>query len=100
MAESEEVERLLNDIAALEQIEDDEACARAVTELLKELPEQQARLRELRQARVHRMRERGLTWKQIGDSMGVHFTRARQIAEGQRGEKNRPAKKDRPAESE
>lgn len=93
MTERAEVQRVLDAIAALEQIMDDEECARAATNLLDQWPDQHARLRELRQRRVLSLRDQGKTWKEIGDMLGVHFTRARQIAEGQRGEKNRPSKR-------
>ena len=85
--ETEEVQRILDAIAELERITDDAACARAVTEVLDAWPDQHARLRTLRQARVLALRAQGKTWKEIGDIMGVHFTRARQIATGQRGSK-------------
>jgi hypothetical protein len=88
----EEVQRIMDAIAALEGIDDDGACIRATTDLLDQWPAQHARLRELRQQRVLSLREQGKTWREIGDLMGVHFTRARQIAAGQRGEKNRPKK--------
>lgn len=88
-----EVQRVLDAIAALKNIDDDAACIRATTDVLDEWPKQHAELRELRQERVLKLREQGKTWKEIGDLMGVHFTRARQIAAGQRGDKNRPPKK-------
>ena len=57
---------------------------------LENWPAHHARLRELRQQRVQRMRDSGKTWKEISDILGVHFTRAQQIARGMRGAKNRP----------
>jgi hypothetical protein len=89
----EEVRRLLEAIERLERMQDDEACAKAVTQVLDTWPDHHARLRELRQARVQRMRDSGMTWQQIGDVLGVHSTRAQQIAKGLRGSK-RPPKKD------
>ncbi|GGX99166.1 hypothetical protein [Streptomyces fructofermentans] len=83
----EEVRRLLEAIERLEQMQDDEACAKAVTQVLETWPDHHARLRELRQQRVLRMKESGMTWQQIGDVLGVHFTRAQQIAKGMRGSK-------------
>lgn len=91
--ESEEVQNVLNAIASLEEIADDATCARAVTELLNQWPQQHAELRELRQRRVVALKAEGRTWQEIGDLLGVHFTRARQIAQGQRGDKNRPTKR-------
>ena len=90
----EEVQRVMDAIAALNDITDDAECVRATTDLLDEWPAQHARLRELRQERVLALRETGMTWKEIGDLMGVHFTRARQIAQGQRGDKHRPNKQE------
>jgi DNA-directed RNA polymerase sigma subunit (sigma70/sigma32) len=89
----EEVVRFLDAIKALEQIEDDAACAQAITKVLKDWPENHARLREIRQERVLRMKSSGKTWQEIGDSMGIHLTRAQQIAKGIRG-RNRPTKAD------
>ncbi|NEB92422.1 hypothetical protein [Streptomyces bauhiniae] len=96
MAEqSEEVLRFLNAVQAFEEIEDDAACARAITDVLKDWPQSHARLRELRQERVLRLRGEGKTWQEIGDALGVHFTRAQQIAKGFRGAK-RPKKDEEP----
>jgi DNA-directed RNA polymerase sigma subunit (sigma70/sigma32) len=88
----EEVHRLLEAIEHLEQMQDDKACARAVTQVLDTWPDHHARLRELRQARVQRMKDSGMTWQQIGDELGVHATRAQQIAKGLRGTKRPPKK--------
>lgn len=89
----EEVRRLLEAIERLEQMQDDEACAKAVTRVLDDWPDHASRLRQLRQARVQRLRDAGKTWQEIGDILGVHFTRAQQIAQGKRGSK-RPKKDD------
>jgi len=88
----EEVRRLLEAIERLERMQDDEACAKAVTQVLDTWPDHHARLRELRQARVQRMKDSGMTWQQIGDVLGVHPTRAQQIAKGLRGTKRPPKK--------
>jgi len=94
----EEVVRFLDAIKALEEIEDDAACAQAITKVLKDWPENHARLREIRQERVRRMKGEGKTWQEIGDSMGIHFTRAQQIAKGIRGGKGPKKADDPPAE--
>ena len=83
----EEVQRILDAIAALEEIPDDEARAKAATAVLDQWPAQHARLREMRQRAVLNLRARGRTWQQIGDLLGVHPTRAQQIATGKRGTK-------------
>ncbi|MCP3820093.1 hypothetical protein NLX86_18930 [Streptomyces sp. A3M-1-3] len=82
-----EVQRFLDAVSALEQIEDDAACAKAITDVLKDWPDSHARLREIRQERVLKLREQGKTWQEIGDLLGIHFTRAQQIAKGLRGSK-------------
>lgn len=91
--EPEEVRRLLKAIEAFEAIDDDAACARAVTQAIKQLPDHQSRLRELRQRRVQALKERGMTWAEIGRLLGgVSAARAQQIAAGHRGVKHRPKK--------
>lgn len=95
----EEVSRFLDAIKALEEIEDDAACAKAITDVLKDWPDSHAKLREIRQERILRMRAKEMTWQQIGDELGIHFTRAQQISKGLRGSK-RPAKKAAPADEE
>jgi DNA-directed RNA polymerase sigma subunit (sigma70/sigma32) len=87
----EEVLRFVDAIKALEEIDDDAACAKAITDVLQNWPESHARLREIRQQRVLRMRNQGKTWQEIGDALGIHFTRAQQISKGLRGSK-RPKK--------
>ncbi len=85
----EEVARFLDALSALEAIDDDAECAAAITRVLKDWPESHARLREVRQQRVRNLRDQGKTWQEIGDLLGIHFTRAQQIAKGIRGG-NRP----------
>ncbi|WP_439082120.1 hypothetical protein [Streptomyces sp. WL006] len=101
--EPEEVRRLREAVDAFERMENDEECARAVSEVLEEWPELHARLRTIRRDRVKALKSNGLTWKRIGSLLGhkgVSAARAQQIATDQRGEK-RPlpstAKGDSPA---
>jgi hypothetical protein len=89
----EEVRRLLEAIDALEAIQDDAACASAVTEVLKQWPEHHSRLREIRQQRVQALKSQGKTWAEIGAILGgLHPTRAQQIGAGLRGTKRPPKK--------
>ncbi|MEU9581556.1 hypothetical protein [Streptomyces chilikensis] len=79
-------------LESFEGISDDVACAQAVTQVLERWPDYHARLRELRQERVQRLREQGRTWREIGELLGgVSAARAQQIGAGLRGNK-RPAK--------
>lgn len=82
-----EVQRILDAIAALEGISDDAARAKAATAILDEWPSQHARLREVRQQAVLNLKGSGKTWQEIGEILGVHFTRAQQIGVGRRGDK-------------
>jgi hypothetical protein len=93
----EEVSRFLDAVKALEAIEDDAACAKAITDVLKDWPDSHAKLREIRQQRVLRMRAQKMTWQEIGDALGVHFTRAQQIAKGFRGSKRPKASEEKGA---
>ncbi|MFJ3249137.1 hypothetical protein [Streptomyces sp. NPDC086782] len=90
--EPEEVRRLEEAIAALDAIEDDEACAQAVSLVLDAWPEHGKRLAAIRQERVKRLHDqRRLSWAAIGtllkrrNGKGVSGARAQQIATGQSG---------------
>ena len=93
--EPEEVQRLVEAIEAFEAIEDDEACAVAVSKALAQWPDHHSQLRELRQRRVQSMKAQGKTWPEIGKALGITAARAQQIGAGLRGSK-RPPKKDEP----
>lgn len=88
----EEVTRLVEAIKAFEAIKDDEACALAVSRALKDWPDHQVRLRELRQERVQALKAQGKTWQEIGGLLGVSAARAQQIAAGVSGAQRRRAK--------
>ncbi|CAL9598171.1 hypothetical protein AB0E99_22800 [Streptomyces sp. NPDC030592] len=84
--ELEEVQRLVETIEAFEAIEDDEACAVAVSQALAQWPAHHSRLRELRQRRVQALKEQGKTWAEIGQLLGgVTPARAQQIGAGLSG---------------
>jgi len=89
----EEVRRLVEAIEAFEAIEDDEACAKAVSEALAAWPDHHSKLRELRQQRVRALRAQGKTWGEIGALLGgITAARAQQIGAGLRGSKRPPKK--------
>ncbi|MFD7996859.1 hypothetical protein [Streptomyces mexicanus] len=95
----EEVTRLMEAIKAFEAIEDDEACAVAVSQALKDWPEHQVRLRELRQQRVQALKAQGKTWEEIGRLLGgISAARAQQIAAGVSGAQRRKAAAQKQAE--
>jgi hypothetical protein len=88
----EEVTRLVEAIKAFEAIEDDEACAVAVSQALKDWPDHQVALRELRQQRVRALKDQGKTWEEIGRLLGgISAARAQQIAAGVSGAQRRKA---------
>ncbi len=96
----EEVTRLVEAIKAFEAIEDDEACAIAVTQALTHWTEQQPRLSELRRTRVQAMKAGGKTWEEIGRLLGgLSAARAQQIAAGVSGAQRRKAAAAKQAEA-
>lgn len=93
--EREEVRRLVEAIEAFEAIEDDEACAKAVSEALAQWPDHHSKLRALRQQRVQSLKADGRTWAEIGELLGgISAARAQQIGAGLRGTKRPPRKTD------
>jgi hypothetical protein len=86
---SKEVNRLVEAIRAIEAIEDDVECAKAVAETLDEWPQYQKWLREVRQKRVQSLRAQGKTWPEIGALLGVSPQRAQAIAVGISGAQRR-----------
>ncbi|MBW1603419.1 hypothetical protein JJV70_15165 [Streptomyces sp. JJ66] len=84
--ESEERRRILEAIEALEAIEDDAHCTAEVSAALKDWPQYQKRLRELRQRRVQALRGQGKSWKEIASIIGgITPARAQQIGQGLSG---------------
>ncbi|WP_326780411.1 hypothetical protein OG481_09705 [Streptomyces longwoodensis] len=93
----EEVRRLVRAIEAFEDIEDDEACAVAVSEALAQWPDHHSKLRELRQRRVQALKASGRTWAEIGQLLGgISAARAQQIGAGLSGASRK--KRDQAAE--
>lgn len=97
--EPEEVERLLEAIAAFEAIEDDAECTTAVSQVLREWPDLHSRLRALRQARVQALRAQNLSWAQIAEIIGeITPERAQQIGRGLSGAARKKAERAAAAE--
>ncbi|WP_208635484.1 hypothetical protein [Streptomyces griseus] len=90
----EEVRQLVEAVDALLAIEDDAECAEAISEALKQWQETGSKLREARQVRVKRLKDQGKTWQELGDLMGVHYTRAAQIGSGVNGRTREKAKRE------
>lgn len=69
-------------VDAIVAMTDAQARAKAASEVLKVLSEANGILAKLRQEDIKTLRDAGLTYKQIGDAIGVHFTRVKQIESG------------------
>ncbi|MET7933467.1 helix-turn-helix domain-containing protein [Streptomyces sp. NPDC005322] len=88
--EEEEVRIVLEVVDSLEAMEDPAERARKAGRLLAELPNQQSRLREIRQAAVVAMRAQKISYRQIAKTLGISLARVQQIEAGERGKKEKP----------
>ncbi|WP_060888674.1 hypothetical protein [Streptomyces scabiei] len=80
---SEEAQRVFDAIDALGQIADPSERAREVGVVLKNLPERNKALKELRQVAVLELLGReGATYRSVADELGVHFTTVQAIVKG------------------
>jgi DNA-directed RNA polymerase sigma subunit (sigma70/sigma32) len=81
----EEVQRVLDSIDALGDTGDAEDRARRLTELLDKWPDTHKRVREMRQRALAELYDggNGLTYREIGDLLGITFGRVRQIIAGE-----------------
>jgi DNA-directed RNA polymerase specialized sigma24 family protein len=69
-------------IDAVTAIPDRAERARAASEVLKLISEANATLSTLRRDDIKALREAGMSYRQIGDAIGIHFTRVKQIESG------------------
>ena len=83
----EEVRRVLDAVAAVGQIDDPAERGRALGVLLKAWPEEQTKLRVMRQQAVAELREQGLTYRKIAETLGVAVSRVKQIEQGENWKK-------------
>jgi DNA-directed RNA polymerase specialized sigma24 family protein len=88
--EEEEVRIVLEVVDSLAAMEDPAERARKAGRLLAELPTQQSRLREIRQAAVVAMRAEKVSYRQIAKTLGISLARVQQIEAGERGRKAKP----------
>lgn len=83
---SEEAQRVFDAIDALGQIADPTERAREVTRVLKDLPDRNKALKELRQAAVLEMLGReDASYRSVAEELGVHFTTVQSIVKGHSG---------------
>ncbi|WP_308293868.1 hypothetical protein [Streptomyces sp. Vc74B-19] len=93
----EEVNRLVDAIRSLEEIEDPAERTRVVSAVLRRWPDLHKALRVLRQDSVNTLRETGLTWPQIAEIIGggIKPERAQQISKGLSGATRKKLKQER-----
>jgi DNA-directed RNA polymerase specialized sigma24 family protein len=96
--EDEEVRRVLDAIDALGTDGDAADRARRLTALLDGWPDTHTRVRQLRQQAVKELHDSGLSYRKIGDLLGISFGRVRQIIDGEAANpRKRPAAEPPPA---
>lgn len=78
----EEVQQVLNAIDALGEAEAPRDRAVRLTQLLKAMPDTQAKVREARQQAVIEMKGGGMSLRQIAGELGISFGQVRNIIEG------------------
>jgi DNA-directed RNA polymerase specialized sigma24 family protein len=69
-------------ICAVAAITDRQARAKAASEVLELISEANGTLSRLRREDIKALRESGMSYRQIGAAIGIHFTRVKQIESG------------------
>lgn len=70
-------------VAALADITDPTERAKAAGDLTEAVRETAPAVARIRQESIKALRAAGLTYRKIGDELGIHFTRVKQIETGQ-----------------
>lgn len=76
-------------VDSLKAMDDDIAKAKGAGELLKGLPDEQKRLREIRRDAVIRLRSQKVSYREIAKSIGVSLARVQQIEVEETGRSTR-----------
>lgn len=87
----EEVQRVLDAIDALGEGSATDRAQR-LTQLLDQWPDTHAKVREMRQQAVAELHASGLSYRKIGDLLGISFGRVRQIVDGVTNPRTQKAK--------
>src|SRR5579859_5038239 len=69
-------------VAAVAAVTDPQVRAKAATEVLEALHEANGDLSKLRREDIKKLREAGMSYRQIGAAIGIHFTRVKQLESG------------------
>jgi predicted Rossmann fold nucleotide-binding protein DprA/Smf involved in DNA uptake len=98
---SEEAQRVFDAIEALGQIADPTERAKQISAVLKNLPDRNKQLKELRQSAVLEMLgQDGATYRSVAAELDVHFTTVQAIVKGHSSSGTvRPKKKPEPEET-
>ncbi|WP_326698779.1 helix-turn-helix domain-containing protein [Streptomyces sp. NBC_01754] len=94
---TEEVQRVVEVVDSIQAIQDPRDQAVRAGELLALWPEQQARLREIRQQAVLRMRAEKVSYRSIAKMLGISLARVQQIEAGMRGKAQKPSANEKSA---
>ncbi|MEO3786961.1 hypothetical protein ABGB12_26865 [Actinocorallia sp. B10E7] len=78
----ERVEDMQKAIDAITEIEDPQVRARVVTEALDLIHTANSTLARLRREDIQALRAVGMSYRKIGEAIGIHFTRVKQIETG------------------
>ncbi|MEV5447543.1 hypothetical protein AB0N23_34230 [Streptomyces sp. NPDC052644] len=96
---SEEVRRVFDAIDAIERIVDPAERAKALTEVLKALPERNKQLKTARQEAVQELLARpGASLRSVGALLDIHFGTVKDIARGYSGSGSKRPKVNPPAD--
>lgn len=88
---TEEAQRVVEAVDSVQAVQDPIDQAVRAGELLALWPEQQARLREIRQQAVLRMRADKVSYRSIAKMLGISLARVQQIEAGMRGKAQKPS---------